>query len=222
MKICFLFFCLFVTGCTTVTFQTHNPTPNSTVITGTQESLFKDCEKLSLEVSKNQSGRIENFRWQGKELLSLAQVEQFPNTENDFKKNRVLIIDDNEGLLIADVRARGSYQFRRSYSLYFDENTDEYVVEVIYNVKNQSSETPLNFNWSNSLKFIESLDKNDAESFHFKGLKLQLRVYIEGISRKSSFDPKTKTLSTSTSSESTIGTKERKSWKVQFRFKDLS
>ncbi|MCM8533393.1 MAG: hypothetical protein NE330_19655 [Lentisphaeraceae bacterium] len=222
MKICTLLFCLILTSCTTVTFQTHNPTPNTTVITGTKESLFKDCEKLSLEVSKNKSGRIENFRWQGIELLSLPQVEQFPNTENDFKKNRVILIDDNEGLLIADVRARDSYQFRRSYSLYFDENAEEYVVEVIYNVKNQSSESPLKFNWSNSLKFTKNFEKSGAESFHFQDLKLQLRVYIEGIERKSAFTPQTKTLSTMTSKESTIGTKERKSWKVQFRFKDLS
>lgn len=222
MKFYILSLCLFLTSCTNVTFQTHNPNPNSTVITGTQESLFKDCEKLSLEVSKNQSGRIENFRWQGKELLALPQVEKFPNTENDFKKNRVLLIDDNEGLLIADVRSRGAYQFRRSYSLYFDENNEEYVVEVIYNVKNQSSENPLKFNWSNSLKFAKNFEKSGAESFHFKDLKLQLRVYIEGIERKSSFTAQTQTLASMTTKESTIGTKERKSWKVQYRFKDLN
>ena len=73
-------------SCTSVEINVSNPGGSTTVITGVEKSLFDQRETLSLTLSKQNGGQIQNISWQGKKLLNKPVSENFPNEVNDFKK----------------------------------------------------------------------------------------------------------------------------------------
>ena len=155
MKQLLLFLSLLLTSCTSIEFISTNPDDNTTVVTSVEKSLFHEQEKLSLTLSENNGGEIKSISWKGKEILMEPISENFPEEHDDFKKQNALLMDDSSGLLIIDVRKSRAYSFRRSFNVSYNDDTDEYTVEVIYNVKNYSSDKELKYQWESFMKLKE-------------------------------------------------------------------
>jgi hypothetical protein len=112
--------------------------------------FFDDEEKMKIVISKADGGRIEGISWEGKSLITNPILEGFPNKSQSFKSlNPSFIQDDEDGGLTYVIATKpGVYQFTRSYTAEYDEETDEYEFKVIYNVKNRSSKEILTYQWT--------------------------------------------------------------------------
>jgi hypothetical protein len=220
-----------------VEFKSRTASDGATIITAHENSLFSEIETLSVKVSDVNNGQIENIYWQGDALLDSSIEEAFPSVQEDFKKQRVLFIPAGESLIIADVRKRGIYQFRRSYSMTYDDDNEEYIIEVIYNVKNHSDAKPLKYKWSSALtlknkaSLLKSVgDWDDSKSaiakmgngvLHLgvdseKELLMKIAATdIKGIS----LEMKKQKFTIANCQDFSLDFKEKMTWKIQYRFK---
>ena len=198
--------------------------------------FYDDEEKVRLKISGKDSGQIENISWEGKKVLSAS--ENYPNEIHSFKKLRASIIDDGEGLIVVTTSSRGIYQLRRSYNIMFDEEREQHIIEVIYNVKNYSSEDGLMQKWDQLIKMAEgsanirSLDKLSSDELKKLNLsmklhrgfimdhnnKLELEIELEGV-RGVEYKIDGSSISMGNSAPFELGPKQRLSWKVQYRFR---
>ncbi|MCH2206913.1 MAG: hypothetical protein MK132_13725 [Lentisphaerales bacterium] len=244
MKQLLLFLSLLLTSCTSIEFISTNPDDNTTVVTSVEKSLFHEQEKLSLTLSENNGGEIKSISWKGKEILMEPISENFPEEHDDFKKQNALLMDDSSGLLIIDVRKSRAYSFRRSFNVSYNDDTDEYTVEVIYNVKNYSSDKELKYQWESFMKLKEKpehyLITGDWSSSNLKSIaqsdlplngnlivkipgKDQLTLKIVASKVKDlilnlkNLGQETKI---ATGKQQALNSKGRISWKVQYIFKE--
>jgi hypothetical protein len=198
--------------------------------------FYDDVEKVRLKISGKDSGQIENISWEGERVLSAA--EEYPNEKQSFKKLRASVIDDGEGLIVVTTSSRGIYQLRRSYNIMFDEEKEQHIIEVIYNVKNYSSEDGLTQKWeqlvklaegSSNIRTMEKLTSEELKKLNMsmklhRGFimnhknKLELEIELEGV-RGAEYKIDGSKLSMGNSAAFELGPKQRLSWKVQYRFR---
>lgn len=155
MKILLLLIILLLASCSSVDFNTVDPNDETRVLTATEKSLFDEKETISLTLSKKDGGKLINLSWKGKELLSKPVEENFPNQIQGYMKENTKFIEDNSGLLMLQVTKRGFYQLSRAYSAYYDDEKDEYMIEVIYHIKNHNYKSDLDYQWQSSLNLKE-------------------------------------------------------------------
>ena len=208
--------CSLFASCTTVETQVTQGENDSIIMTSTEDSIFSSPkEKLKFVLEPEAGGRIKAIYREGKPVADQF-AEEYPNKEMDFKKLNSRILDDGSGLIIVDSKIRDKYQLRRSYNLFYDKNFKKHIIEVIYNVKNYSSEEALSQQWIQQLSLPPGSDviiknqtltsKSPNSTFTIEAINIQDLVITSENSKvklgnKGSFK---------------LGTKERLSWKVLY------
>lgn len=220
MKTPFLISLLTLLSCTTVTTQVETTENDHVIMSSSEESTFSDPEqKLKMEFSPAEGGQILSIFWEGK-LIADSISESYPNKDLDFKKLNARVLDDGSGLIIVDSNVRGQYQLRRSYSLKYLEEKDQHIIEVIYNVKNYSSEVALDQQWVQSLSLPEGYTvklKNNSINTSNKNTLFR----IEAINVKDlQIENENNKLKLNNMKSFKLGTKERLSWKVLYILKN--
>ncbi|MCM8541569.1 MAG: hypothetical protein NE328_14975 [Lentisphaeraceae bacterium] len=211
---------LFFSGCTSVTTSISNIDDN-VIMNSSEESCFSDTkEKLKLSFSPQNGGQILSIYWEGAKVADQFQ-ESYPNEKLNFTQLKPRVIDDGSGLVIVDSNVRGEYQLRRSYSLKYLEDSEEHVIEVIYNVKNYSSETVIDQQWIQSLSLPKSLDIRIEEN-GATGIDEKMSFQIEAINVKDLvIEGDNSSIKLSNAESFNLGTKERLSWKVLYKLKSV-
>ena len=217
----FILLGILFTSCTSVTTQVVSSENGHVVMNSTEEYLFSSPkEKLQMTFSPENGGQILSIYWEG---LKIAEKfsESYPNVKLDFKGLKPRVIDDGSGLIIVDSKVRDEYQLRRSYSLKYLEGSDEHVIEVIYNVKNYSSEIAIDQQWIQSLSLPPSLKVNiDRNSINSADEHTQFQ--IEAINVKDlTIEINNNNLKLNNVKPFKLGTKERLSWKVLYKLKSI-
>ena len=129
-------------------------------------------------------------------------------------------MDDGDDLVIVYSTVRGKFQLIRSYRLRYQKETQEHVVEVIYNVKNYSSDAPISQQWIQELSLptsvILNVSKKEASgkvnnssftisAINVSNLEVSQEKGILKIANGKSFN---------------LGPKEKLSWKVLYKLKN--
>ncbi len=220
MKMSILILALLLTSCKTVTTLVTTDDNNNVTMISTEDPLFSSpSEKLRFVFSKENGGQISGIFWEGKKVAEQFS-ESYPNNADDLKKLQPRIIDDGSGLIVFDTTVRGKFQLRRSFSFKYLEETDEHVVEVIYNVKNYSSDQAITQKWiqefslplniefqENSLKRTNHRNIFRIETYNVTDLSMETQGNSLKIGNKESFK---------------LGSKERLSWKVLYILKSAN
>lgn len=205
-------------GCTSVETSVLT-TEKNVVMNSTEKCTFSSPEeKLKLVFSPDNGGQIVSIFWEGEKIAEKVQ-ETYPNKDLDFKKLSPRVIDDGTGLIIVDSKVSGEYQLRRSYSIKYLENTEEHVVEVIYNVKNYSSEKAIDQQWIQALSLPKSLNINIQKS-GLSGSNEKMSFEIEAVNVFDlSVESNGNLVQIGNTKQFKLGTKERLSWKVLYKLK---
>ena len=221
-----LLLCAF-TACSSVEIHITELPEGKVALKSIESGLFNEKAKAVVTFSPKQGGQIENILWQGEKLLYKNAVEQFPNKETDFQKVKAQLTNDGESLIVTN-RQRGLYQLRRSYSMKYNEELNEYCAEVIYTVKNYSSKNQLSYQWLQLLSLNEKLlpgEKSGQWQFIASdGAKVRFNIEFSGIEKlhsNSSTEQFGTLLTTSTQKNETLKPKQRLSWKVLYRLQEL-
>ena len=234
---------LFICACTGTRFEYNDGQDGSKEMVSykTYGLFFDDEEKLKLKISSINGSQIEGISWEGRKILAVE--ENYPNDEFSFKNLNASIIDDGEGLIVVTNTKREIYQLRRSYNIKYDEEREQHIIEVIYNVKNYSSEDELPQNWLQeitllaTIESISSLVHPDLDKFKdnedlllrsriktLDGLDIELaentevEIKFEGLGQYSDKVEGNK-ISIRDQATKTLGPRQRQSWKIQYRFK---
>ena len=151
----------------------------------------------------------------------------------DFNNIKAQLTNDGESVIVTN-RTHGIYQLRRTYSIKYNQETNEHIIEVIYTAKNYSSKAPLNFQWEQILSLNKQLSpKEEADkslleitlkSNSPESGKISLKLECNGLNNSSSnYYEETKRihLSSNNGKMKTLGTKERLSWKVLYRLREI-
>ena len=103
----------------------------------------------------------------------------------------------------------------------YSEESDEHIVEVIYNVKNYSADKSIDQQWVQSISLPKSL-KFEIQNDGIKGSNKNLSFQIEAINVKDlTVKGVNSTIKLSNSKSFKLGTKERLSWKVLYKLKSI-
>ena len=148
-----IFFC----GCKTISTEVLTSDDNQITMKSTEKWTFFDPEeKLKLTVAPINGGQIVSLSWEGKKIADKS-IDSYPNKDFDIKKlkPRILYDDSDSDLILVYARDRGNFQLLRSYKLLYNSKTKEHSIEVIYNVKNYSSDKPINQQWINNLSLLK-------------------------------------------------------------------
>lgn len=215
ISICFLFSC-----CTSVETKVTQGENDSIIMTSTKDSFFSSPkEKLKFVLEPEAGGRIKAIYWEGKPVADNF-LEEYPNKEMDFKKLNSRILDDGSGLIIVDSKISDKYQLRRSYSLLYDDNLERHIIEVIYNVKNYSSEEALNQQWIQELSLPPGTEvkiQNQTLTSKSKHSKLTIEaINIQDLQ----IGTENSKVKIGNGQAFNLGTKERLSWKVLYILSD--
>lgn len=217
----FIFLGILFTSCTSVTTQVVSSENGHVIMHSTEDCLFSSPkEKLKLTFSPENGGQIISIYWEGLKVADKFS-ESYPNAKLDFKKLQPRIIDDGSGLVILTSTALDEYQLRRSYSLKYMEESDEHVIEVIYNVKNYSSEIAIDQQWIQSLSLPPSLQVSVNRN-SINSTDEQIQFQIEAINVKDlTVEINNNNLKVNNAKPFKLGSKERLSWKVLYKLKSL-
>ena len=221
MKLVILALSLTLLACKTVTTSVTTDENNNVTMKSIEDSLFScPTEKLRFLFKPDNGGQIAEIFWEGEKMAGKFS-ESYPNEKNDLKKLQPRVIDDGSGLVVVDSKVRGEFQLRRSYSLQYHEKTDEHIIEVIYNVKNYSSDKEINQKWIQELSLPQShkvelkrdglQSQKDNNSFSIQTINIK-EFKIEGSNNK---------LILGNRESFKLGTKERLSWKVLYILKSI-
>ncbi|NQZ59378.1 MAG: hypothetical protein HRT88_18155 [Lentisphaeraceae bacterium] len=220
-------------ACTSVEVEVKELANNKIALSTHESSIFHNTPKASLIYSPENGGQIESILWQGENLLYKNIIEHFPNKKLDFSNVKAQLTNDGESVIVTN-RKRGIYQLRRTYSIKYNQETNEHIIEVIYTAKNYSSKAPLNYQWEQILSLNKQLSSKEGEEKSLLEItlksespeigKISLRLECSGLNDSSTnYSSETKRihLSSNNGQMKTLGTKERLSWKVLYRLREI-
>ena len=144
-------------SCKTISTEVETSEDNHITMKSSEKWTFFDPEeKLKLTVAPINGGQIVSLSWEGKKIADRG-IDSYPNKDFDIKKlkPRILYDDSDSDLILVYSTDRGNFQLLRSYKLLYNGKTKEHSIEVIYNVKNYSSDKPINQQWINSLSLLK-------------------------------------------------------------------
>jgi hypothetical protein len=222
MKILILIIAIFVSSCSSIRYEYNTNKQGDLEMTAVKSYclFYDDEEKVKIIISDTDGGRIEKILWDGRELTKGPISENFPNQQQSFKSLRPMIIDDGEGLIDVSTTQRGSYQFRRSYDVKYNEDSNEHIIAVKYNVKNHSSTEKLKQEWSQNLfltdQAVTSLKSKSTIVIHYPNSQVELKVQLVAPSGRVNVVNDRVDMSTE---EELLGTKERLKWSVIYKLK---
>jgi len=219
-QVIFLLFITIYVGCKSTTTDVQVSDENQVTMKTIEKWTFFDPEeKLKFIFTPQNGGQIISLSWEGVKVAEKF-VESYPNKESDIKQLKPRIMDDGEDLVIVYSTVRGKFQLIRSYRLRYLKETQEHIVEVIYNVKNYSSDTPINQQWIQELSLPESINldisqkeasgKVNNSSFTISAINVS---NLEIIQEKG-------ILKIANDKNFTLSPKEKLSWKVLYKLKN--
>lgn len=221
--VCTVLALVFFCSCKTISTEVHSTDKDEIIMKSTEKWTFYDPEeKLKIVVSPENGGQIASLSWEGKKVADTFS-DSYPNKEKEIKllKPRVLFDDSDSDLILIYSTARGDFQLLRSYKLMYDSSTKEHYIEVIYNVKNYSSNTAIDQQWIHNLSLSGAMDiKVSGREIRAQSDSLSLKIStvdvydIELANEKGA-------VKIGNRKSFKLGFKEKLSWKVKYSLKSI-
>ena len=210
---------LSLVGCKTIITEVNDSDDGQIVMKSSEKWTFFDPEeKLKLIFAPENGGQIQYISWEGKKFAENLS-DSYPNKEKEIQKLTPRIINDGSDLVMVYSTVRGEFRLQRSFKLLYNEKTKEHFIEVIYNVKNYSGDTPIDQQWIHNLSLPKSsklsVAKNEisgeAQNASFRISALDVSdLQIENINGQ---------IKIANRKSFKLGFKEKLSWKVHYSLK---
>ena len=213
---------IFAASCTSVEIKNFkDESSGNYIMTSHRDSLFSSPrKKLELILSVKDGVQIKKINWEGRSIITDSK-EQYPNPEHNLLNLNPRILNDNKNLILVDSIVREEFKLSRSFKMKYKEDTDEYQLEVLYHVKNLSSEKTLTQQWVNEFTVnTGSYIFMSAEHYEKEGTEKKLTVIMDNIKDLQIMRKDKNTYIMANKEAFKLGTKERLSWKVIYSLID--